>query len=303
MRFIAVVSIFMHCLTMHLFRFIKCVLSVIACWWMLTSGVHAQSGSGWQSGQSIFNGSGYDLPQPPPAPESIPVPANPQPPATNSLDLPNDVPGQSEAMNLNELPSGWNVEIQLVLGQYSTSIKDGRSNDSIQHAVDSINGIMIPEAGEDGTLYEFSFSECLGISDVDSEDDGYDQVASTLYAALITAGLPKDRIVRFQHELPVDYIEIGLDSWVGGSAVDLRFTNPFDNPLTVFAVREGSVVTVAIAGNREDKDEKCVIRKEIVQELPPPVYYIENKDLKPGEKVVLDPGKSGVTVNVYRRSE
>jgi hypothetical protein len=33
------------------------------------------------------------------------------------------------------------------------------------------------------------------------------------------------------------------------------------------------------------------------------VYYVENRNLKPGEKVILNPGKEGVMVNVYRNGE
>ena len=62
-------------------------------------------------------------------------------------------------------------------------------------------------------------------------------------------------------------------------------------------------MTVAIAGNRDDRTDKSVIRTQIVQKSSPPVYYVENRDLKPGEKVVLDPGKEGVTVRVYRNDE
>ena len=31
--------------------------------------------------------------------------------------------------------------------------------------------------------------------------------------------------------------------------------------------------------------------------------YVENRDLAPGEQVVLDPGREGVTVRVYRNDD
>jgi len=57
---------------------------------------------------------------------------------------------------------------------------------------------------------------------------------------------------------------------------------------------------VAIAGSLADKPEKCDIRTEIVQRFEPPVYYVENNNLKQGEKLILNPGKEGIVVNVYR---
>jgi vancomycin resistance protein YoaR len=124
-----------------------------------------------------------------------------------------------------------------------------------------------------------------------------------MYAALLEAGIPAENITRLAHRLTVDYIEPGLDAMVAEDAYDLRFANPFGNTLAIYAVKEGSVVTVAIAGNREDKSEKNVIRTQIVQKSSPPVYYVENRELEPGEQIVLDPGKAGVTVRVYRNDE
>lgn len=195
-------------------------------------------------------------------------------------------------------------EIQLVFGEYSTSIKDGSLSDSIQYAVDSINGTILAPAGDKDGKDGFSFAECLGLNDgSEYKDNGYDQVASTLYAALLTAGIPKDSIIRLPHETAADYIEPGLDAWISGDAGDVKFRNPFNNRLAIFAVKNGSVVTVAICGNRSDKTEQCVIRTETVQEIKPPVFYVEKDDLKPDERIILNPGKKGVSIKVYRNDE
>lgn len=191
-------------------------------------------------------------------------------------------------------------DIQQVLGEYSTSIKDSSISESIQYAVEKIDGTMLAPAGEN----EFSFAESLELGDGEEyENDGYDQVASTLYAALLTAGMPKETIIRLRHKITVDYIEPGLDAWISGNAGDVKFSNTYENKLVVFAVKNGSVVTVAIGGSREDKAEKSVIRTETIQEFEPPVYYVEKEDLKPGEKIVLNPGKKGISVKVFRNNE
>ena len=195
-------------------------------------------------------------------------------------------------------------EIELIHGEYSTSIYDGTLTESIQYAVDQINGTMLEPADDKDSEDGFSFVESLGLNDgAEYENEGYDQVASTLYASLLTAGIPKDSITRLQHKTAVGYIQPGLDAWISGNAGDIKFSNPFGKKLALFAVRNGSVVTVAIAGSREDKAEKSVIRTETIQEFDPPVYYVEKDGLKPGEKVVLNPGKKGLSVKVFRNAE
>lgn len=194
--------------------------------------------------------------------------------------------------------------IQVVLGEYSTSVKDAALEDSIETAVEKINGITLAPKGDASGSSEFSFVRAVRTGAPDAFfDEGLSQVASTMYAALLEAGIPAENITRLAHRLTVDYIEPGLDAMVAEDAYDLRFANPFGNTLAIYAVKEGSVVTVAIAGNREDKSEKNVIRTQIVQKSSPPVYYVENRELEPGEQIVLDPGKAGVTVRVYRNDE
>jgi vancomycin resistance protein YoaR len=195
-------------------------------------------------------------------------------------------------------------DIEIIHGEYTTSIKDATLYESIQFAVDQINGTILAPAGDKGGKDGFSFAESLGLTDgSEHENEGYDQTASTLYTALLTAGLPKDSITRLPHKTTVGYIQPGLDAWISGNAGDVKFRNPYGKKLAVFAVRNGSVLTAVIAGSREDKAEKSVIRTETVQESDPPVYYVEKDDLKPGEKVVLNPGKKGLAVKVYRNDE
>ena len=194
--------------------------------------------------------------------------------------------------------------IQVVLGEYSTSIMDGAVEDSIETAVEGINGIVLAPGGDPSGRSGFSFVETMLSQDSDiAFDEGYCQVASTMYAALLEAGIPAENITRLPHKLTVDYIEPGLDAVVAEDAYDLRFSNPFGNNLAIYAVKKGTVVTVAVAGSRDDRPDKSVISTQTVNKSAPPVYYVENRDLKPGEQVVLDPGKEGITVRVYRNNE
>ncbi|HEX2944717.1 MAG TPA: VanW family protein [Clostridia bacterium] len=194
-------------------------------------------------------------------------------------------------------------DIQQVLGEYTTEISDGELGDSIVTAVDSINGTIIPQKSEKNSV--FSFVEKLKEKDsnFNNDNEGYDQVASTLYAAMLTAGLPKDSIKRTPHTLAPDYIEPGLDSWISGDSDDLRLSNPYPNKLAIFARTDGNSVTVVIAGSMGNKKEDCSISTEVIQRYTPAVYYVENSSLKSGEKIVLNPGREGITINVLRNGE
>ncbi len=196
-------------------------------------------------------------------------------------------------------------DIQQVLAEYTTEILDDELIGSIDFAVNSINGVIMPAKTDTGDPQVFSFVECLRSKSDSFENDneGYDQVASTLYAALLSAGIPYGSITRMAHKLEVDYIEPGLDAWISGNAGDLRFSNPFGNKLAVFAQREANKVRVVIAGNIGDKNEDYEIHTEITQRFAPPVYNIENSSLKLGEMIVLNPGKEGIAVEVYVNGE
>ncbi|MGE5614394.1 MAG: VanW family protein [Bacillota bacterium] len=192
--------------------------------------------------------------------------------------------------------------LQQVIAEYSTRITDDVLSDSVRLAIDAINGVIL-DANEEGKEPPvFSFVDCIKKKDASFENDneGYDLVASTLYAALLKTGMPVDSITRLPHKMAVDYIEPGLDSWISGNAGDLKFTNPFKNKIAIFAEKIDDRVVVAIAGSLADKPEKIDITTEIVQRFDPPVYYVENNNLKQGEKLILNPGKEGIVVNVYR---
>ncbi len=196
-------------------------------------------------------------------------------------------------------------EIQQVLAEYTTDISDDALSDSIGLATDSINGIVLPATVKEEDAPTFSFIDCLTAENADFENDneGYDQVASTLYAALLSAGIPADSITRLPHKLAADYIDPGLDAWISGSAGDLKFINPFGHKMAIFAQMENGRVKVVIAGDINDKQDNVKITTEITQRFKPAVYNVENKNLKPGQSIVLNPGKDGIAVNVYRNGE
>ena len=63
---------------------------------------------------------------------------------------------------------------------------------------------------------------------------GVCQVSSTLYAAMLHAGLPATE--RYPHSLPVIYLPAGYDAAIAGTSKDLKFTNTFSQPLLIQAL-------------------------------------------------------------------
>jgi len=196
-------------------------------------------------------------------------------------------------------------DIQQVLAECTTTVIDEELLDDVRLAAEAINGVILPAAGEGGIAPEFSFVESLkkANANFEIESDGYNQVASTLYKALLLAGIPKESIIRIPHEFATDYIEPGLDAWISGDAGDLKFISPFSHKTAIFTELKDGRITVALAGSMKDKKEDYKITTEVVQRFKPSVVYVENSSLKPGERIILNPGKEGVMVNVYRNGE
>ncbi len=74
---------------------------------------------------------------------------------------------------------------------------------------------------------------------------GICQVSSTLYAAMLSAGLPATE--RHPHSLVVNYIPVGMDATISGSVKDLKFTNVFAEPICIHASADYGVLTVSIS--------------------------------------------------------
>ena len=73
---------------------------------------------------------------------------------------------------------------------------------------------------------------------------GICQVSSTLYACMLTCGVPA--LERHPHSLPVSYIPAGMDATISGTAVDLKFVNPYNKPLMISASPDNGSLTVGL---------------------------------------------------------
>lgn len=143
-----------------------------------------------------------------------------------------------------------------VIGSYATeyNAKIPRATNVVL-AASRINGVVVMPG------QEFSFHQAVlprtpengyveapvivGKTYVTGYGGGICQVSSTLYAAMLNAGLPATE--RYPHSIEVSYIPVGMDATISGSAKDLKFVNIFDKPLVILATTdETGTVTVSI---------------------------------------------------------
>ncbi|MGI6777938.1 MAG: VanW family protein [Acetivibrionales bacterium] len=196
------------------------------------------------------------------------------------------------------------IDIEDIISEYSTLIKSKENLESALAATYAINKALIVPASQVKNEAEalFSFNKYLEKSSVSNHknDEGCNQVASTLYAAVLKAGINPEYITRSQHENYVNYIEPGLDVMVSEDGQDFEFLNTLENGIMILAEVRGYRIDVKILGKKQNKDERTEIESEIVQVYKPSVINLEDMSLKPGENRIITPGKDGLKVEVYK---
>jgi vancomycin resistance protein VanW len=107
----------------------------------------------------------------------------------------------------------------------------------------SLNETAGPYSAERGYLPERSFR---GKAVVDSDGGGVCQVASTLYNAALTAGLPI--LERVPHSQAVSSVPPGRDATVAYGVADLKFSNGHPFPIKLISREQGDHLLIEIWG-------------------------------------------------------
>lgn len=155
---------------------------------------------------------------------------------------------------------------------YSASSKERKHN--IALASKAINNTLVESFGE------FSFNRCVGERTekrgyqkakiivggefVDGVGGGVCQVSTTLYNALILAGL--DILECHPHSLPVSYVEPSFDAMVNSGYADLKFINNTHNPIIIKAFANGDRLLIEIWGQK--MKEKYIRKSVVIKTLP-----------------------------------
>ncbi|MBD5460968.1 MAG: VanW family protein [Lachnospiraceae bacterium] len=94
---------------------------------------------------------------------------------------------------------------------------------------------------------------------VDGMGGGICQVSSTLYVAMVLAGIPATE--HYNHSLPVEYAPRGLDATISGNSKDLKFVNTFSFPIVIKAEAVDGVLTVTLEEYVEENEEESTAKE------------------------------------------
>ena len=192
---------------------------------------------------------------------------------------------------------------------YSTSSEERKSN--IALATSTLNNTLV-DAGA-----EFSFNRTVGARTekngyklakiivggefVDGVGGGVCQVSTTLYNAILLAGL---NVTEYHpHSLRVSYVAPSFDAMVNSGSADLRFINDTSNPIIIKAIADGDKLKIEIWG--EPLKEKISRQSVVTGEIPaPPEREIQDElgeypELYQGEKLVVKYSKAGLKSDGY----
>ncbi len=192
---------------------------------------------------------------------------------------------------------------------YSSSTIERKSN--IKLAAKSLNNVFVDVGGE------FSFNRTVGERTekrgyktakiivngefVDGVGGGVCQVSTTLYNAVLLAGL---EVTEYHpHSLPVSYVAPSFDAMVNSGWADLKFINNTHNPIIINTCADDSTLHIYIYG--EPMQVKYSRKSQITQSIPCPkeeiIYDDENAypDLYEGESKFLRYGKEGYKSEGY----
>lgn len=190
-----------------------------------------------------------------------------------------------------------------------------------QSSVERKNNIKLAGKALDGAFIdvgaEFSFNKTVGPRTekrgykkakiivngkfTDGIGGGVCQVSTTLYNALILAGL---KITEYHpHSLPVSYVAPSFDAMVNSGSADLKFVNDTNNPIIIKTSVSDSQIKITVLG--EKMNEKYVRQSVITGEIPAPEEEVvtDNSltypDLYEGEQKVVSYSKKGYLSEGY----
>jgi len=126
---------------------------------------------------------------------------------------------------------------------------------------------------------------------------GVCQVSTTVFNAAFEAGLKITE--RTNHALYISHYPQGRDATVDYPTVDLKFVNDTGNWLLLRTFVSSSSLTVNLYGTPVNR-KVVSTTSPLTVTGPPPVKKTIDKSLKPGEKVVDDPGAPSMSTSVTR---
>lgn len=175
-------------------------------------------------------------------------------------------------------------------------------NDNLALAARKLCGAVVPPGGTfsfNGRVGEASYANgfkaagvFVGDRIVQGEGGGVCQVVSTLYNAVVQAGLPTLEARR--HSMAVPYLPPGQDATISYGEIDFTFVNDTPGPITIVAAAHGPDVRTAIYGDAPGVEVSW--DHEVTARTPPYTVRQVVPGLAAGEERVKDAGQWGLTV-------
>ncbi|MBO5347781.1 MAG: VanW family protein [Lachnospiraceae bacterium] len=164
--------------------------------------------------------------------------------------------GKKEGRNASKKQEPVIAENKTLLGTYTTYYDASMTRaTNVKVSAERINGIILAPG------QEFSYSEVVlprtryngydlgeqiyGGKIVLGLGGGICQTSSTLYAAMVSAGLPATE--RYPHSLPVDYVPRHLESAIAQGYKDLKFVNIYDKSIQIVATTDDATGTLTVS--------------------------------------------------------
>lgn len=178
---------------------------------------------------------------------------------------------------LPEVSEEENKALTNKISEFSTNVADstGGRKTNVKLALSKFNGMTVspgesvsfnnitgPHTLENGyklatVIYNSQFVEGVG--------GGICQASTTLYNALLTAGIQIDEVSK--HTLPVKYVPLALDAMVSEYVADLKFTNISKYPIFIKTFSDENSVYVEIYGHKNEEGFTYKTRSETIDTL------------------------------------
>ncbi|MDD4401561.1 MAG: VanW family protein [Desulfitobacteriaceae bacterium] len=126
---------------------------------------------------------------------------------------------------------------------------------------------------------------------------GVCQVSTTLYNAVLLTGLKITE--RHNHNLSVSYVSLGRDAAVNYGSQDFQFENNLEAPVYIRSNAKGGNLTITVYGNKQYK-QNIKITHVVDRVIPFETITQRDTSLQPGQKKVIQDGKSGYIAKAFR---
>lgn len=182
---------------------------------------------------------------------------------------------------------------------------------NLKLAVEKINGTVVMPGDT------FSYNKTVGKRTAEAgykEAAGYQggkvvqmtgggicQISSTLYDAVVMANL--DIVERHNHAFTTSYVGAGKDATVVYGALDFKFKNTRNYPISIKASAQNSIAKIDIFGIKEENEYEIDIVTSIINYIPFTVVYEDDARYDEGYENVTQYGSRGcksVTYKIYK---